>query len=220
MQLQQLFNMESYRNCTCIERVDTLLWRMDSRRSDLQEFDLWLQRMERHFVYLPAAENIDSLPPYMMCRTLLDSSTNAMDDLLKEIRLFLQKQRRIGHTAPATRRQSRKLLKKHHDLVSNMYARCDPLYARVSEAVHYFWNDIRRTNAEWLIPSVSISNEKADNGDQCAVCLDNFAVKETVSQLGCAHCFHIHCMDRWIATNLENDDIGCPLCRRAFLVLP
>ena len=211
--------MESYQNCNCIERIEEVGFRMDSLRSRLQAFDFWLRGMESRFSYLPAEGNMDNPPAYMMCRTLLNYSKTAMDDALKDIRLLLQKQRRNGHTAPATRRQSRRLLKKHHDLVANMRARCIPLYDTISEALRKITSGPKKF-AAWLIPSVSISNEQADNGDQCAVCLEAFAVNETVSQLGCAHCFHTHCMDPLITTNWMRSDFRCPLCRRRFLERP
>ena len=135
MQLQQLFTMERYQNCNCIDRIEEMAFRMDSLRSRLRAFDLWLQGMENRFSYLPAAGNMDNPPAYMRCRKLLNHSKTGMDYALKDIRVLLQKQRRNGHTAPATRRQSRRLLKKHHDLVATMRARCIPLYDHVSEAL-------------------------------------------------------------------------------------
>ncbi len=212
--------MEKYQNCNCIERIEEVGLRMDSLRSRLRACDFWLQGMESRFSYIPAeGDNMDNPPAYMMCRTLLNYSKTAMDDALKDIRVLLQKQRRNGHTAPATQRQSRRLLKKHHDLVTNMRARCIPLYDRISESLRKITSGPKKF-ADWLIPSASISKEQVDNGDQCAVCLEDFAVDEIVCQLGCAHCFHIHCMDPLIKTNWMKKDFRCPLCRRQFLETP
>ena len=222
MLLQQLFTMEKYQNCNCIERLEKIGSRMHSLRPRVQQCDFWIQEMERRFSYLPGAGNVDNPPTYVMCRELSDYLSNALDDVLRDIKFLLQKQRRNGHTAPATRRQSRRLLKKHHDAVANMRARCIPLYTKISHN-HYGLSMIVNDPpnlASWIIPRVSVSNAQVDDGDQCAVCLETFAIDETVSQLGCSHCFHINCLDPLITTNWQSDNFRCPLCRRPFLKRP
>ena len=219
MLLQQLFTMEKYQNCNCIERLEEIAWRMHSLRSRLQSLDFWLQGLERRFTYIPATENMDNPPAYMMCRRLIDVSKNTLDDTFKNLRSLVQKQRRNGHTAPATRRQSRRLLKQHHDLVANKRAQCIALYDRISDALRTALS-YNEKFSYWLVPSVTISDEQVASGDECAVCLEPFAIDEVVSQLGCSHCFHINCLDPLITTNWQSNNFRCPLCRRPFLERP
>ncbi|CAL9110268.1 unnamed protein product [Musa acuminata var. zebrina] len=48
-------------------------------------------------------------------------------------------------------------------------------------------------------------------GSECAICLSEFAPGERVRVLpGCNHGFHVHCIDRWLASRLS-----CPTCRRS-----
>ncbi|CAL9131095.1 unnamed protein product [Musa textilis] len=48
-------------------------------------------------------------------------------------------------------------------------------------------------------------------GSECAICLSEFAPGEGVRVLpGCNHGFHVHCIDRWLASRLS-----CPTCRRS-----
>ncbi|MCL7051527.1 hypothetical protein MKW94_016629 [Papaver nudicaule] len=56
-----------------------------------------------------------------------------------------------------------------------------------------------------------------ENCKTCAVCLNEFAGKDTVRELrNCCHVFHSGCVDRWF---YQNDQKTCPLCRTS-LVLP
>jgi len=46
----------------------------------------------------------------------------------------------------------------------------------------------------------------------CAICMDDFAVGDSVRTLSCAHAYHLTCIDRWL-----KDHDTCPHCRaRAF----
>ena len=211
--------MEEYQNCNCIYRLEGYHLIMNSLRQRLQGGHVWLERMEERFMYLPATENMDNPPAYMVFRQFIDLSMNAVDDCLTRIRSLLHKQQRNGHTAPATRRQSRRLLKQHHNLVANMKAECVPLYDRINDAMQSV-TSTRHNFARWLLPSVFISNKEVDNDDQCAVCLENFVMDETVSQLGCEHRFHFNCMNPLIMANWQKNSFPCPLCRRPFLERP
>ncbi|CAI0554598.1 unnamed protein product [Linum tenue] len=54
-------------------------------------------------------------------------------------------------------------------------------------------------------------------GDECAVCLSDFAAGEAVRELGCGHTFHKDCVDRWL---LAAGKVTCPLCRSNVILLP
>lgn len=215
--------MEEYQNCNCIDRLEDLGSTVQSLRFDLVACDSELRDgLEDYLSYLPAAENMptpQNTPQYMKLRAYLTEWENAVDEALQVIWRVLQRQRRNGHTAPATRRQSRRLLKKHHDLVRNVRARSLSVYDHITKALASFSFRIERNYAEFLIPSVDISKQQAENGDQCAVCLETFEVNETVRQLGCEHCFHTECMESLIEVALRErkNNFRCPLCRRPFL---
>ena len=53
-----------------------------------------------------------------------------------------------------------------------------------------------------------------DGGSSCALCLEDFSLKESVRVLRCGHRFHIECVDRWL---LPNTDPACPLCKASIL---
>ena len=53
-----------------------------------------------------------------------------------------------------------------------------------------------------------------DGGSSCALCLEDFSLKESVRVLRCGHRFHIECVDRWL---LPNTDPTCPLCKASIL---
>ena len=140
------------------------------------------------------------------------------------LRSLVQKQRRNGHTAPATRRQSRRLLKQHHDAgckqACTMHSRC--MLRSVRIITHSAWFSDAPTEPCILASPLEspYQMQQVADGDQCAVCLETFAIDETVSQLGCSHCFHIDCLDPLITTNWQSNNFRCPLCRRPFLERP
>lgn len=44
----------------------------------------------------------------------------------------------------------------------------------------------------------------------CAICLENFAVGESVRTIPCFHSFHKNCIDPWLANKAE-----CPICKHS-----
>ncbi|CAK9135270.1 unnamed protein product [Ilex paraguariensis] len=48
--------------------------------------------------------------------------------------------------------------------------------------------------------------------EECAVCLDQFKVGETLVHLPCAHRFHSRCLEPWLENNAH-----CPCCRMELL---
>ncbi|XP_031106991.1 probable E3 ubiquitin-protein ligase RHY1A isoform X1 [Ipomoea triloba] len=57
---------------------------------------------------------------------------------------------------------------------------------------------------------------KASEGEEeCAICLDQFKVGETLMHLPCAHRFHSRCLLPWLHTNAH-----CPCCRMGILSSP
>jgi len=49
--------------------------------------------------------------------------------------------------------------------------------------------------------------ERAEE-QQCAICLETFQSGELLTQLPCAHFYHVECITRWF-----HDSVQCPLCR-------
>ncbi|KAI0513920.1 hypothetical protein KFK09_009952 [Dendrobium nobile] len=59
------------------------------------------------------------------------------------------------------------------------------------------------------IPTFRYSSSDAPPAVECAVCLLEFREDELLRRLpGCAHAFHIDCIDTWLESNAS-----CPLCR-------
>lgn len=62
---------------------------------------------------------------------------------------------------------------------------------------------------EGLYPAKLWENIKQnEDGETCAICLDDFTSESMVRQLGCLHCFHVACIDNWAANKAS-----CPLCK-------
>ena len=51
---------------------------------------------------------------------------------------------------------------------------------------------------------------KEDLVKECAICCDNFSVKEEIIKLNCNHMFHVKCILQWNKT--------CPYCRQPFQI--
>jgi hypothetical protein len=47
-------------------------------------------------------------------------------------------------------------------------------------------------------------------GDECVVCLEEYASGEAVGMLRCGHYFHANCVSRWLRRSVQ-----CPLCKQA-----
>ncbi|XP_021758783.1 E3 ubiquitin-protein ligase RING1-like [Chenopodium quinoa] len=52
------------------------------------------------------------------------------------------------------------------------------------------------------------SEELANSGEVCSVCLEGWKVGDDVKYSPCKHCFHPACVDKWFKINHF-----CPLCR-------
>ena len=50
----------------------------------------------------------------------------------------------------------------------------------------------------------------AQEGNSCAVCIEDFQEDEKVSQLSCDHQFHPQCIGSWLSIKRT-----CPICRQA-----
>eukprot|EP00927_Polykrikos_kofoidii_P045386 TRINITY_DN39350_c0_g1_i1.p1 TRINITY_DN39350_c0_g1~~TRINITY_DN39350_c0_g1_i1.p1 ORF type:complete len:344 (-),score=51.91 TRINITY_DN39350_c0_g1_i1:117-1073(-) len=55
-----------------------------------------------------------------------------------------------------------------------------------------------------MLPRVRFEGEHQN----CAICLEVYTVGEFLNSLPCGHCFHSHCLARWLLKSLQ-----CPLCR-------
>ncbi|XP_054812909.1 RING-H2 finger protein ATL57 [Prosopis cineraria] len=52
-------------------------------------------------------------------------------------------------------------------------------------------------------------NAEAKNQEDCAICLSEFEIGETVKMVpNCKHVFHQQCIDRWLSSH-----VTCPICR-------
>lgn len=60
------------------------------------------------------------------------------------------------------------------------------------------------------IATVLVEQEHIDKEQQCAVCLTDFTLAETVRKLVCNHMFHDECISKWLRERIDN----CPLCRK------
>jgi len=77
--------------------------------------------------------------------------------------------------------------------------------------------DKRTLNAEQL---AALMPEMADDGrPQCMVCLDELEEGQVLTRQECGHTFHHECMATWLASQLENKQVGaCPHCKHTIVV--
>ncbi|OVA10266.1 zinc finger protein [Macleaya cordata] len=61
------------------------------------------------------------------------------------------------------------------------------------------------------LPSVVLTQEHIEKNNICAICTDEFFIKEKVTLLPCSHYFHGNCILPWL--NIGNT---CPFCRYEF----
>ena len=55
--------------------------------------------------------------------------------------------------------------------------------------------------------------EYPGTGFECAVCIAEFEDKDDCRVLGCMHCFHSSCIDRWLGRSE-----ACPTCKHPVLL--
>ncbi|KAJ2305048.1 hypothetical protein IWW55_002135, partial [Coemansia sp. RSA 2706] len=77
-----------------------------------------------------------------------------------------------------------------------------PLLVRLGHKLSSRHISSRKHSADQDGPIAQIHEEN------CAVCLDDFAVGDKVRQLPCQHYFHVSCIDPWLRKN----SAVCPLC--------
>ena len=213
LQSTQLFSMET---CNCIQHLMELANKMHNLRIRLRGRDFWLRGMEQRCTYLPAAGNVDNAPLYMTLRTFIDEATAGLEELIGDIDRSLQRRERKGHRKPSSRSQNLREIRRHQNLYRDLRERSMPLYNHICETLGNLFR-VPRNFAEWLVPSVQVSNEQANSGDQCTICFEDFEVAETVRQLGCKHCFHTKCLNPWMISNWNKENFTCPLCREPFI---
>ncbi|XP_039780797.1 RING-H2 finger protein ATL73-like [Panicum virgatum] len=49
--------------------------------------------------------------------------------------------------------------------------------------------------SEAILPEVS---GRSREGEECAICLQDFAAEETLGAMPCSHAFHRHCISKWL----------------------
>ncbi|KAI9283209.1 hypothetical protein BY458DRAFT_495767 [Sporodiniella umbellata] len=73
-------------------------------------------------------------------------------------------------------------------------------------------NTTTQAAIDGAVPSMEWSEETKERfkDDQCLVCLDEFALEQSVRALKCNHVFHRECVDKWLCESHNS----CPVCRR------
>mmetsp|Transcript_29126 Transcript_29126/g.87072 ORF Transcript_29126/g.87072 Transcript_29126/m.87072 type:complete len:205 (-) Transcript_29126:50-664(-) len=79
--------------------------------------------------------------------------------------------------------------------------------------------DLRRRlgpRADGCIERRELEAAFVDMMDTCVICSEPYVDDDVYRKLGCAHCFHIECIDRWALTNASKGKAPtCPLCNAA-----
>lgn len=63
------------------------------------------------------------------------------------------------------------------------------------------------------LPTVEVTETETSKNLQCTVCMEDFALKESVRQLPCGHLYHNDCIVPWLEMHRT-----CPICRKLFEV--
>lgn len=151
------------------------------RRSDLEQMRIIIQKEERKTKGAGTVENAKPAPP-----------------VASETRHALHSQ-----NAPSTFAEDQALVSllislQHRDLSPEDY----DLLLRLDEQV------APKTVSKNLLSSFKTDNaSEADCCQQCAVCLENYALGQLRKFLPCQHVFHASCIEMW----LENSSLNCPL---------
>ncbi|CAL4961138.1 unnamed protein product [Urochloa decumbens] len=66
--------------------------------------------------------------------------------------------------------------------------------------------------AEAIVLGLPEVTGRSREGEECAVCLQDFGADETLRAMPCSHAFHQHCVSQWLRRNPV-----CPLCRHRLL---
>lgn len=76
----------------------------------------------------------------------------------------------------------------------------------ISEGNH----DEALTKLVSIIPIFTVKKKNKSNADnnKCTICLSDFEVGDKKSTLPCLHCFHSHCIERWMKRQKY-----CPICK-------
>ena len=76
--------------------------------------------------------------------------------------------------------------------------------------------DLRRRlgdRARGCIERSELEKKYVEQMDCCAICAEQWTDGDIYRVLGCRHCFHIECIDRWALTNARRGkQPTCPLC--------
>jgi len=67
----------------------------------------------------------------------------------------------------------------------------------------------RRATEEAIssLPSHAVGGVEKNDG--CPICMEKVVAGDVVKRLPCLHCFHAHCVDKWLRTSAR-----CPMCNR------
>ncbi|EDV21872.1 uncharacterized protein TRIADDRAFT_59523 [Trichoplax adhaerens] len=72
-----------------------------------------------------------------------------------------------------------------------------------------YQNKVARRRLDKTVPIFKYS-EALDCQDMCAICIDDFALKDRIRILPCKHAYHCKCIDPWF---LVEGKRNCPLCK-------
>lgn len=74
-------------------------------------------------------------------------------------------------------------------------------------AINNINNISNRINME-MYPLIEVNQVQEVKDQMCSICISNFALKEKIRRLHCAHMFHEVCLRNWLTGHFT-----CPLCR-------